>query len=184
MQRVVARVSPQYGQRRDGRVRRGADRRSSGRPTRPAQFLAAVPCGPDGQAADAGRDRQEPALMPAGTLAQRLLLHPAGDRAHGRARCSLLVADVLLPREAAGCWPGSRWPCLARRSLALLPFVGTPGRGVERPASPSTASRCSSRSSSCVGRGDDGPDVGALSRGRRARARASTTSSSSARRSA
>ena len=78
--------------RRRARAATRRRRRSCWRPTRRGQFLAAAPCGPDGQPLDAGtatpRQTPERRADAARHLAQRLLLHPAGAGAHGAARCS------------------------------------------------------------------------------------------------
>ena len=117
VQRVVARVSPQYGQAASAAATPPPTPRAGGR-RRAAQFLAAAPCGPDGQPLAPGAAAAEAALMPPGiSLSDFYYILPEIVLTAG----ALLVLDRR--RAAAARQPragvGDARRALARRALSL-----------------------------------------------------------------
>ena len=139
VQHVIARVSPQYtaAQRPTARRRQPSDagagggRRAARRQPRAASSWPRIPCGRDGKPLPAAGAGQTPrgALMPPGIVAQRLLLHPAGDRAHGRRAARAGRPTCCCRAGSRRARPGSRWRVLGATLASLVPFVGVRRRG-------------------------------------------------------
>ncbi len=170
---VILRVSPQYRRRRRVQSARRPPRpiAAAGKPA--AKFLSTAPC--DVTAIRSRRRRRDRnGADAAGNLAHRFLLHPAGAGAHGRRAAGADRGRAAAARQAAPRWLG--------HAAVLGATAGVAAAVRERACGDRAWPDCG-RSVRAVLQGhlprrggDDRADVGALSRDRRARARASITS--------